>query len=314
MKKHKVFIDGESGTTGLQIRERLKTHPNIDIISIDHEKRRDQDVKRRIMQSVDVTVLCLPDDAAREAAVLADEVGCRVLDASSAHRTAPEWVFGMAELCPSQRASIHNASKVSNPGCYSTGAILLLRPLVDAGLISVETAYSITAVSGYTGGGNRLIERYEAAPEQPPAYAMYGLDFSHKHLPEIQMWSKLTTRPFFLPSVGNFRQGMLVIIPIAHVKENEGRRFHQCLQRYYAAEQFVQVQPFNVVDPDTAPFLTPHGMDGTNVVSLSVFGSPCGNKSILVAKLDNLGKGASGAAVQNLNIMLGEEERICTEL
>jgi N-acetyl-gamma-glutamyl-phosphate reductase len=314
MKKHKIFIDGEHGTTGLQIRERLKNHPYIDIVSIDYKKRRDTDIKRRIIQDVDVTVLCLPDDAAKEAVALTEEAGCRVLDASSAHRTAPGWIFGMAELCPSQRTAIRAADKVSNPGCYSTGAILLLRPLVDAELISDETAYPITAVSGYTGGGTKLIEAYESAPSQPPSYATYGLDFSHKHISEIQQWSRLATRPFFLPSVGNFRQGMLVFIQLAHAEDNAGELFHQALVQRYQTESFVQVQPFNSIDPDTAPFVTPHGMEGGNTVSLMVFSSSCGSKSMLVAKLDNLGKGASGAAVQNLNIMLGLEEALCVSL
>ena len=314
MKQYKIFIDGESGTTGLQIRSRLKNHPDIEIVSVDYEKRRDIDAKRRLMQSVDVTVLCLPDDAAKESAALAVDAGCRVLDASSAHRTADGWVFGMPELCQGQRTAIRDAAKVSNPGCYATGAILLLRPLIDDGLLDANAAYPITAVSGYTGGGAKLIDKYEAASAQPPAFAAYGLDFSHKHIPEIQAWSKLTARPFFLPSVGNYPQGMLVFIQIEHKSETQSAWLHRALERRYEGEQFVEVCPYNEIDPDTAPYLTPHSMDGSNTVRITVFGSKEGNKSLLVAKLDNLGKGASGAAVQNLNVMLGLEEGVATVL
>ena len=313
MKKYNIFIDGEHGTTGLQIRQRLETHPTINIVSIDPDKRRDPDAKRRIMSRVDVAVLCLPDDAARSAAVLAADAGCRVLDASSAHRTADGWVFGIPELCSGQRVAIREASKVSNPGCYSTGAILLLRPLVDAKLLPAGVPYSITAVSGYTGGGNKLIKQYEHA-QAPPSHATYGLDFSHKHIPEIKRWSNLEVLPFFLPSVGNFRQGMLVFIPIFDPAGEGGRLFHEKLGRYYETESFVQVLPYNEIDSATAPFITPHGMDGTNLALLGVFGSGESDKSLLVAKLDNLGKGASGAAVQNLNVMLGLDEATATSL
>ncbi|MHB8258595.1 MAG: N-acetyl-gamma-glutamyl-phosphate reductase [Acidiferrobacterales bacterium] len=313
MNTYNIFIDGEHGTTGLQIRERLRKHPNINIVSIDHDKRRDPDSKRRIMSRVDVTILCLPDDAARDAAVLAEDAGCRVLDASSAHRTADDWVFGMPELCSGQRAAIRDARKVSNPGCYSTGAILLLRPLVDARLLAATVPYPITAISGYTGGGNKLIEKYEGT-STPPSHATYGLDFCHKHIQEIKKWSNLEALPFFLPSVGDFRQGMLVFIQIAHAAEQGGRSFHEALRRHYEDESLVQIQPYNEIDPVTAPFITPHGMEGTDQALLSVFGSAEANKSLLVAKLDNLGKGASGAAVQNLNVMLGLNERTATSL
>ena len=314
MAQHRIFIDGESGTTGLQIRSRLQNHPHIEIVSIDHDKRRDNDAKRALMQSVEVTVLCLPDDAAKESAALAADAGCRVLDASSAHRTAPGWVFGMPELSLGQRDAIRGAAKVSNPGCYSTGAILLLRPLVDAGLLDPAVAYPITAVSGYTGGGNKLIEKYETPGAPPSAFAAYGLDFSHKHLPEIQVWSALATRPFFLPSVASYAQGMLVFIQVEHASDDRSARIHEALARRYEQEGFIEVRSYNEIDPATAPYLTPHGIEGSNAVQLTVFGAKEGNKTLLVAKLDNLGKGASGAAVQNLNVMLGLGEGIATAL
>ena len=314
MKKYKIFIDGESGTTGLQIRKRLQTHPNIEIVSIDLQKRKDPDAKLNLMKKIDATVLCLPDDAAKTTALLAEEAGCRVLDASSAHRTAPDWVFGLPELVPQQRALIRDSLKVSNPGCYSTGAILLLRPLVDIGLISPETTYSITAISGYTGGGDKLIKSYEFNMEKSPSYATYGLDFSHKHIPEIQMWSHLIKRPFFIPSVGNFRQGMLVFIPIEHPCDMDGELLHTALKGHYDGEHFIHIQPYNSLEAHTFPYLTPHGIEGSNVADLSVFGSKELGKSLLVAKLDNLGKGASGAAVQNLNIMLRLDEYIAVNL
>jgi N-acetyl-gamma-glutamyl-phosphate reductase len=314
MKRFKVFIDGESGTTGLQIRERLQSHPDIDIVSIDPSVRRDLNAKRELMKEVDVTVLCLPDDAAKEAALLSEEVDCRVLDASSAHRTAEGWTFGLPELQPEQRNLIRKAKKLSNPGCYSTGAILLLRPLIDAALLSKSAVFPISAVSGYTGGGNHLISKYELEGDNAPAYAAYGLEFSHKHIPEIQKWSCLDTRPFFIPSVGNFRQGMLVFIHVEHPSDKSGEQFHAALQERYLGEGFVKVQPYNSIASDTEPFLTPHGVEGSNVAYLSIFGSKEPGKSLLVAKLDNLGKGASGAAVQNLNLMLGLNEGLAVNL
>lgn len=309
MKKYQIFIDGQAGTTGLQIRQRLANHPQIEVVTIDHDKRRDVDAKLALMRSVDVTVLCLPDDAAKETAAQAREVGCRVLDASSAHRTASDWVFGMAELAKGQREAIANARAVSNPGCYATGAILLLRPLIEAGLLGADRELCINAVSGYTGGGTKMVERYEG--EGAPVYAAYGLGFDHKHIPEIQHWSGLNARPIFQPAVGSYDQGMLVMIPL---QGSNGAELHQALAAYYQGEQFVQVQPYNEIAADTAPFITPHGLSGSNRAELQVFGAGSGQQALLVAKLDNLGKGASGAAVQNLNIMLGLEEGLCTQI
>lgn len=309
-KQYRIFIDGQSGTTGMQIRQRLASHPFIEVVTIDPEQRRDVNAKRSLMEAVDITVLCLPDDAARETAAMAEELGCRVLDASSAHRTAPGWVFGMPELAPGQREAIASARAVSNPGCYATGAILLLRPLIQAKLLASDAGLNINAISGYSGGGSKLVEQYEQGAG--PAYGAYGLGFDHKHIPEIQHWSGLAARPIFQPAVGDYAQGMLVMIPL--LAAPSASELHQVLSDYYRGEAFVQVQPYNEVPADTAPYLTPLGMNGSNRAELHVFGSAQTGQSMLVAKLDNLGKGASGAAVQNLNLMLGLEEALCTQL
>ncbi|MBV1790783.1 N-acetyl-gamma-glutamyl-phosphate reductase [Marinobacterium sp. D7] len=310
----KIFIDGESGTTGLQVRQRLRNHDGIEILSIDPADRRDPAAKSRIMQIADVTVLCLPDDAARESAALAATAGCRVLDASSAHRTSDDWVYGLAELAPRQRAAIAGARQVANPGCYPTGVILLMRPLLAAGLLPRSGFYTVNAVSGYSGGGKSMIERYEEEAGTPPCFAAYGLDFSHKHLPEIQHWSGLLHHPVFVPSVGNYAQGMLIFIPVRPNGKISPRKLHSELERVYRHERFVRVLPLDEIAGGTAPFITPHGLENTNLVELSVFGAPDQQAAVLVARLDNLGKGASGAAVQNLNLMLGFPEHLGVDL
>lgn len=309
----KVFIDGETGTTGLQVRERLVNHPDIEIISIDPDKKRDVEEKRRLMNEADVTVLCLPDDAAKDSVALAKEEGCRILDASSVHRVAEGWVYGMAELDPSQRAKIQTAQFVSNPGCYPTGIILLLKPLVEKGLLAAGGHYSVNAISGYTGGGKQLIEKYEGN-DQAPTYGTYGLNFKHKHLPEIHKWSGLEHAPIFIPSVGNFAQGMLISIPVTLGDNVDASALQAALAETYAEEAFVTVHDYNQLNDPHAPFLTPHGLENTNQVELAVFASEDGKSAVLSAKLDNLGKGASGAAVQNLNIMLGFAEETAVVL
>ncbi|MBR7887764.1 N-acetyl-gamma-glutamyl-phosphate reductase [Marinomonas sp. A79] len=309
----KVFIDGETGTTGLQVRERLIHHPDIEVISIDPAKKRDVEEKRRLMKEADVTVLCLPDDAAKDSVVLAKEENCRVLDASSVHRVANGWVYGLPELDVTQRDKIKDAQFVSNPGCYPTGVVLLLKPLVEAGLLPANGDYSINAVSGYSGGGNALIDRYES-DNKAPIFGAYGLSFNHKHLPEMKVWAGLSKTPIFVPSVGNFRQGMLTFLPIHLKGDTTMAQLHAKLVEIYANDTFVTVNDLNLVADNAAPFLTPHDLENTNQVELSVLSEPGNQSGILVAKLDNLGKGASGAAVQNLNIMLGFAEDIAVNL
>ncbi len=307
-QRYRVFIDGQAGTTGLQIQQRLVNHPQIDMLNIEEAQRKDARARQALMKQADVTILCLPDAAAREAVALADEVGARVLDASSAHRVADGWVYGLAELAADQREKIRAASHVSNPGCYATGAIALLAPLTQAGLLLADRPLAINAVSGYSGGGKQMIEKYQQAGT---GYAAYGLGFDHKHLKEIQAWSGLSSRPIFQPAVGDYAQGMLVFIPLNDV---DGEPLQQALAQFYAAQPFIKVHELNQLDADSAPYLLPEALNNTNNMELFVFSHAEQRQSILVARLDNLGKGASGAAVQNLNIMLGLNEETCVNL
>ncbi|WP_336797078.1 N-acetyl-gamma-glutamyl-phosphate reductase [Erwinia aphidicola] len=307
-QRYRVFIDGQAGTTGLQIQQRLVNHPQIDMLNIDEAQRKDARARQALMKQADVTILCLPDAPAREAVALADEVGARVLDASSAHRVADGWVYGLAELAADQREKIRAASHVSNPGCYATGAIALLAPLTQAGVLQADRPLAINAVSGYSGGGKQMIEKYQQAGT---GYAAYGLGFDHKHLKEIQAWSGLSSRPIFQPAVGDYAQGMLVFIPLNDV---DGEPLQQALAQFYAAQPFIKVHELNQLDADSAPYLLPEALNNTNNMELFVFSHAEQRQSILVARLDNLGKGASGAAVQNLNIMLGLNEETCVNL
>lgn len=296
---HKVFIDGEAGTTGLQIRDRLLGRADITLIQIDPARRKDAEARREAFAEADVAILCLPDGPAREAVALAQGLPTRFIDASTAHRVDPAWTFGFAELAPGAREAIAKAQYVSNPGCYSTGAIAILAPLVAAGLVAPDAALSINAVSGYTGGGKELIGEYERG-EAPPAF-VYALAQGHKHLPEIVKYSGLTRRPIFAPSVGNFAQGMAVQVPL-HL--GQGRTLdglRQAIAQHYADERFIAL-----VEPEAR--VVPTRLNDTNRLEISVHGSDDNGCAVVVAVLDNLGKGASGAAVQNLNLMLGTDE------
>jgi N-acetyl-gamma-glutamyl-phosphate reductase len=292
----KIFIDGEAGTTGLQIRERLAGRRDIEVLSIAADKRKDQDERKRLLNAADVAILCLPDDAAKESVSLIDNDTTKVIDASTAHRVAEGWAYGFAEM------------DVKQPGCWPQGPIATMRPLVEAGLIPPDFPVTTHGISGYTGGGKSMIADYEGAGDNANEFMPYGLTFKHKHLPELERYALLSRTPLFNPAVGNFAQGMVTIVPLqlwALDKVPTGKQLHAAIADHFAAIKggFVDVAPF--AEAERMPELNPELYNDTNRMTLYVFANDARAQASLVAVYDNLGKGASGAAVQNLNLMLG---------
>ncbi|MDO8798754.1 N-acetyl-gamma-glutamyl-phosphate reductase [Phenylobacterium sp.] len=309
---HTVFIDGEAGTTGLQIRERLEGRGDLQLLSIDPAKRKDPAARAELLNGADMVILCLPDDAALEAVSLITNPAVKIVDPSTAHRTAPDWAYGFPEAIVGQREAIAASRRVSNPGCYSTGSIALIRPLVDAGLLPAEQPITINAVSGYSGGGRQMIAEFEdesAADYTAVAYRIYATGLSHKHVPEIAARGGLAHKPIFTPAVGRYHQGMIVEIPL-HLwslpKTPTLAAVQAVLAERYQGEQFVEVA--SLEEAQETKTLDPEGLNGSNRMKLFVFGNPAEGQARLVALLDNLGKGASGACVQNMNLMLGLDE------
>ncbi len=305
----KIFIDGESGTTGLQIRERLAGRRDLEVLSIAPEKRKDQDERKRLLNAADVAILCLPDEAAKESVRLIENGTTRVIDASTAFRVNPDWTYGFAEMDKAQGEKIANARYVSNPGCWPQGLIAGLRPLIAAGLIPADQPIIYHGISGYTGGGRQMIEDYVAEGDKASQFMPYGLTFVHKHVPEMTLYTGLNREPLFEPVVGNFAQGMTTSLPLqlaTLAKIPTGAEIHAAIADHFAAipDSFVKVAPYDPALGKTAA-LDPQVHNGTNTLTLHVFANDARAQAAVVAVYDNLGKGASGAAVQNLNLMLG---------
>ncbi|QBR02115.1 N-acetyl-gamma-glutamyl-phosphate reductase [Paraburkholderia pallida] len=304
-----VFIDGDQGTTGLQIHERLRNRTDLRLFTLAPAERKDPQRRAEAINACDIAILCLPDAAAREAVGAIVNPAVRVIDASSAHRTQPDWTYGFAEMTPGQAERIANARRVTNPGCYPTGAIGLLRPLLQAGLIPDSYPVSIHAVSGYSGRGRAGVEEHEGpGASSAPAYQVYGLELAHKHPPEIQQHAGLAQRPLFVPAYGAFRQGIVLTVPLdlrLLAPGVDGAALHACLARHYAGAAHVSVLPLD--ESRALKHLDPQALNGTNDMRLSVFSNMEHGHVLLAAVFDNLGKGASGAAVQNLNLMLARQ-------
>lgn len=311
---YKVFIDGEAGTTGLQVHDRLQQRDDISLIRLDDAHRKDKSARREAMDASDAVILCLPDEAAVEAVDLADGLDCTIIDASTAHRVADGWVYGFPELAPGQRDRIRSAKRIANVGCYATAMIALIRPLVDAGALDPEQVLCIPAISGYTGGGKALIEYMET--DAGPKHFGYALDLAHKHIPEVMHHTGLTRKPLFMPMVGSFPCGMLVELPLSPDQLRVGASaadLHNIYAQHYQGETFINVHaPFSAEGLTEKGYLAADALRGTNMLEIFILGHEGkageAGQYLCVARLDNLGKGASGAAVQNLNLCLGLDE------
>jgi N-acetyl-gamma-glutamyl-phosphate reductase len=316
VKKHAVFVDGQEGTTGLRIHEYLAARSDIEVLRIDPDKRKDSTERAHLLNAADVAFLCLPDAAAREAAALVSNPNTCLIDASTAHRTVDSWAFGMPELSADQRARLRSSKRISNPGCHATGFILAVRPLIDAGVLPASAALSTTSITGYSGGGKKMIEQYSVPPADAPKLQSprpYGLSLGHKHIPEMMTRTGLTTKPIFMPVVGPFYKGLSVSIPLHRAQLAKGgfEALHQTLTTRYSGEAFIRVLPLGA--SGDAALLDDGAWDvqacnDTNRVDIALFLDSSGNQALLMARLDNLGKGASGAAVQCMNVHLGVNE------
>jgi len=308
--KHRVFVDGQEGTTGLRINEYLAARSDVEVLRIDADRRKDASERARLLNAADVAFLCLPDAAAREAAALVTNPDTCLIDASTAHRTLPGWAFGLPELAADQRERLRRSKRIANPGCHASAFILLLRPLVDAGLVLAAAGVTATSITGYSGGGKKMIEQYEAGGDPKlDSPRPYGLTLAHKHIPEMMAHTGLTTKPVFMPIVGKFYKGLAVSVPLHLANLAPGasaESVHAALQQRYAGERFVRVMPLRDAQTLEDGFFDVQACNDTNRVDLFVFAND--SQVLLMSRLDNLGKGASGAAVQSMNVHLGVDE------
>jgi N-acetyl-gamma-glutamyl-phosphate reductase len=308
--KHRVFVDGQEGTTGLRINEYLAARSDVEVLRIDADRRKDAAERARLLNAADVAFLCLPDAASREAAALVTNPDTCLIDASTAHRTVPGWVFGLPELAADQRAKIRASKRLANPGCHASAFILLMRPLVDAGLVPASLGVSATSITGYSGGGKKMIEQYEAGGDaRLDAPRPYGLTLAHKHIPEMMAHTGLTTKPVFMPIVGKFYKGLAVSVPLHLASLSAGvsaESLHAALTQRYDGERFIRVMPLRDAATLEEGFFDVQACNDSNRVDLFVFANE--SQVLLMSRLDNLGKGASGAAVQTMNVHLGLDE------